>query len=431
VGLISKAIEKVEDKENPITQQETPPRPKRKKRFLIFVAILLFIGTSLGGGYLFLLKPTSEVPPSAARRSINAKKRPAKPASLQSEQKKDTVEVEATAEKTETATKGTLKKFDALPNQVKEAGIALEQKEETVAPEKDSSFLLTENTSFSDEESEIPESEIEEVSELPISSDSQEEKSIPLDVTSSEVSDENFQEDVADETTSFWEEESVSEEVAPSYADDLKKWLVQQSLTVTERSDSRAQRYYAKGLSYQQQGELERAIDSYRSALTFNPDHLEAHINLATAYLQTGRFKEAEKELIYVYALKPNDRQILFNFGLLMYQTGEYASAETKLKKLLESDPFHLEANLLLACVYEATGEPNKAIEYCMKAYRINSTDPRVLYQLGRAWDMAGEGEKAVEYYQLFLKNDSQKENQLKSAVRDRMKYLAWRKGEK
>lgn len=169
---------------------------------------------------------------------------------------------------------------------------------------------------------------------------------------------------------------------------------------------------------------MNQAIDSYRKALTFNPDHLPAHMNLATAYLQMGRFKEAELELIYLYALRPKDPLILFNLGLLLYRTGDFASAETKLKKLLEVDRFHLEANLLLANIYLEKKESDQAHEFSMKAYQINSADPRVVYQLGRSWDLAGDQEKAVKYYRLFLNIRAPKESQLELAVRDRLNYL-------
>ncbi|NIM05147.1 MAG: tetratricopeptide repeat protein, partial [Armatimonadetes bacterium] len=69
---------------------------------------------------------------------------------------------------------------------------------------------------------------------------------------------------------------------------------------------------------------------------SLNPDHPEANMNLAVAYLQAGRLKEAEQILVYLYASKPKDCEVLYNFGLLLYQSGELASAESKLERLLE-----------------------------------------------------------------------------------------------
>ncbi len=432
MGLISKAIKKLDKKENPATQQETPPQPRTKKRFLTLLAALLFVGASLGLGYLFLLKPATKVPPPAVRRSIGAKKIPAKPAAVLSEQKKDTVQVNAVAGKKGATSKETLRKSPASQKPTEKAGIASEQPNKAPAPRQETPAFVSESgISSSSDEPNTPDSSIQQPLNPPSSSTCEEEDKISADLLPDEPRHEDSPEYVADETPYSQQREISSDEDVPSYVLDLKKWLTQKTFTVAQRSDSRAQKYYSKGVSYQQQGEFNRAINSYRKALTFNPDHVQAHINLAAAYLQMGRFKEAEQELIYVYALKPKDCQILFNFGLLMYQIGEYTSAETKLKKLLKLDPFHLDANLLLASVYEERGEVNQAVEFCMKAYRINSADPRVLYRAGRAWDMAGEPTKALEYYRLFLNKCPERESELKSAVRDRLNYLVWREEKK
>jgi tetratricopeptide (TPR) repeat protein len=234
-----------------------------------------------------------------------------------------------------------------------------------------------------------------------------------------------------DESPPLPPEEAFSEETSPSYASDPGPGWTETAVEVAERSASRGERYYRKGVSYQQEGKLSQAIKSYAEALTFDPDHLQAHMNLATAYLQTSRFREAEQELAYLYAAKPKDPMVLFNFGLLLYRTGEYVSAEAKLRRLLEQDPFHLEASLLLASIYEERGGVNKALELCMKAHQINSAHPRVLYRLGRAWDMAGDQEEAAKYYQLFLSTRSEKESRLELAVRDRLNHLLSQKEEK
>ena len=131
------------------------------------------------------------------------------------------------------------------------------------------------------------------------------------------------------------------------------------------------------------------------------------------------------------YALRPLNPEILFNYALLLYQTGAPESAETKLEKLLEFDSFHLEANLLLGSIYEERGEVDKALELYVKAYRINSTDSRVLYKLGRAFDISRDKENAIKYYGLFLQAPGENEEELKSSVWDRLNYLLSQKEEK
>ena len=436
MGLITKAINKVEKDQSPPVQPETPPRPRGKKRLMILAAALLLIGASLGFGYLFLIKPGSEAPPPVARRSTSAKKKPPQPAAAESQQTKDAGSAEAkSGEKESNSEKPSEEASEkSVPTQepTEEAGTTGEQKDKAPEAMAPAPVATAEGqTRETERESETPESGMLPSLEPPVSSTSEKEKEITPEMAPSEGKEATSSDPALDEFALSEEQHVPAEEDQPSYALDFENRMDQKPLTVSEKSESRAERYYNKGVSYQKQGESVRAIEAYVKALAYNPDHLQAHINLATAYLETGRLKQAEQELIYVYALKPKDCQILFNFGLLLFQIREYVSAETKLKKLLQFDPFHLEANLLLSSVYEEKGQSYKAVEYCLRAYEINSSDSRVLYRLARAWDMTDQTTKAIEYYQLFLSTVSEKENQLRSVVRDRLDYLVSRKEEK
>jgi Tfp pilus assembly protein PilF/flagellar basal body-associated protein FliL len=456
VGLITKAIKKVEQKENPPVQQEEPPQPKKKNKLVILIVTLILIVISLGLGYFLLLKPAPEVPPKKIRRTISARRKPAKSKPEKSYQKKDAETAMVLAEGEPTASENILEKKAIPQEEAIKAGVALEQKDQTPGSEikptvesqisegkkekkvESSSEQKKETTPpeiepddktiqsqvyIPEKETAIPESDIEESPQLTIASKSNEEKEMSPHAIPPQEEKKSSLENTLDKTSPF-EGEEKPEEAPLSYASDLKDWLAQMPLSITERSDSKAQRYYNKGVSYQEQGKVEKAIDSYKKALNFNPDLMPAHLNLATAYLHLGRFKEAEQKLIYLYALKPTDCKVLYNFGLLLYQSQELASAENKLKTLLALDPLHLEGNLLMGSVYEEKGEIYRAINCFMKAYHINSVDPGVLYRLGRAWDLAGEPMKAVEYYRSFLNTPRQKEKGLESAVRDRLNYL-------
>ncbi|MGB2981944.1 MAG: tetratricopeptide repeat protein [Candidatus Zixiibacteriota bacterium] len=421
VGLITKTVEKVEKKETPPVQPEAPPEPDRgsgkpRRRTLVMRAALLVVALSLGLGYMFFLKPDSEPPANTPRRSISARKEPGRLVQKPAEAKKDAgVSTTDPSQKKGTPVQSS-NKIGAGEGKATETAAASEAVTETLPAEEERSTQVS------------PAEEAGQEGEVPVQED---ERQISTDVASGEEGGTLPEEYREDETLSLPPEELYSDETTPSYASDPGREWTQTAVEVTERSASRAERYFKKGASYQQEGRLSQAIESYREALTFDPDHLPAHVNLATAYLQTSRFREAEQELAYLYAVKPKDPKVLFNFGLLLYRTGEYVSAEAKLRKLLELDPFHLEANLLLASIYEERGGVNKALELCNKAYQINSAHPRVLYQLGRAWDKVGDSAEAAKYYQLYLRTHSKKESQLELAVRGRLNYLLSQKEEK
>ncbi len=467
MGLITKAIEKVENQENPPVQPEIPPKPKSKRKVVILLATLLFVGISLGGGYLFLLKPTLQVPPNVPHRSISARQKLSKAKPQVSQQNQDTLATKAKEGK-EVAPERTLKKplAQQKPKELKKVG---EQKGETSKPEIEPPIetALSQTPEIKEEKQTLVPEIKQSLEPMPPSRSDNKKETQKEDISSegkkSALSPDI--ESILNETPPSGKEKTPTEIVPlPPLAEskketdekpDEEKTMVQgdkktpseESLLaslpgsnkrsvpkpsgIIDKSNSRAERFYNKGVSYHQQGDFDRAINSYKRALSFDPGHKQTHMNLATAYMQAGRLKEAEREFIYLYALRPLNPEILFNYALLLYQTGAPESAETKLEKLLEFDSFHLEANLLLGSIYEERGEVDKALELYVKAYRINSTDSRVLYKLGRAFDISRDKENAIKYYGLFLQAPGENGEELKSSVWDRLNYLLSQKEEK
>jgi Tfp pilus assembly protein PilF len=499
MGLITKAVDKVEGiegkEEPPVTPEAPPPteEPKKrgKKKLLLLMAPLALILAASVLGYVLFLKPTPEAPLKATRRSISARKKMAGPPATPAKKITDSEAAQSGASGEVETVKQTPPESPPPRQPAQKAGVTSKTGEKSVKPKipatggetgSRSSGTLEEpkpesssseaggvpkpieNTSQdrspnegavgkASDNSQTPGSHKEKAAEvipgpLPQPDEKPENTILPVElpedaqevpelkntslptVTEKESELQFPEEDMTEETEVNLLDQAPDQEIIPAQRSEPAEIMTQKSFSVSDQSDSRAESYYKKGVAYQQEGELTKAMDSYRRALNFNPDHLQANMNLATAYLQAGRYKQAEQILVYLYASRPKDSKILYNFGVLLYQTGEFTSAENKLKKLLEMDPFHLEANLLLATIYEEKGETDQAIEACMRAYQINSAHPLVLYRLGRVWDLTGDPEKATMYYRQFMNCRSEKEPQLELAVRDRLKYLDARKGE-
>jgi Flp pilus assembly protein TadD len=468
MGLITKAIEKVETQHKPLVQPEMPPESKSKRKIIILLVILIFLGSSLGGGYLFFLKPTLQVPSKVPQRSISARQKLSKIKPQVSPQNKDTLEAK-TGEGKEDALEKTLEKSltQQKPKAPPKAG---EQEKGISAPQREPSMeTALSQIAGNKEENQTLTPEIKPPQKPMTPSRSENKKKIPEEeeITSEGEKNvlspdmgkvfagtppsakENAPEEKAPTSPPAESKNEMSEKLnqegkvvggknkEPSEGSVLASLLTSEKRSlpkptgIIDQSNSRAEKFYNKGASYHQQSDYARAIDFYKKALSLDPGHKPTRMNLATAYLQIGRYKEAERELIFLYALKPLDPRVLFNLGLLLYQTGNHESAEAKLRKLLEIDSFNLEANLLLGSIYEEKGEMVKALELYMKAYRINSTDAHVLYKLGRAFDLSKDKENAIKYYRLFLQAPGENGEDLKPSVRDRLNYLLSQKEEK
>ena len=423
MSLITKAVKKVEKEENPPIEQEVLPPPRDKKRMAILIGAGLMSLIILCLGYFLLLKPAPEPPRKASRRSISERRRPVKPIAAQSQLKENAQSTQTTAGLKEPATEKPQDNPIVPQEQAQEVGVVSEQMDKATEPEIMPPVANEElQAPQMGAETEIPQSILDQPA-VPRPSPEPEQE-VAEEAISAKAEDELVLDNIVNEGVPIEKQEIIQEEEVLTYSPVPEFRLVERPLTVKSTSDSKAERYYNKGVSYQKQGNYNQAIDLYNKALQFNSDHVQARMNLATAFLQAGRIKEAEEQFNFLYFLEPNDYYILYNLGLLLYRTGDLESAEIKLKKLLILDPLHLEANLLLSSVLEEMGNFKEAAEYCMKAYYIDSANPRVIYRAGRAWDIAGYEKKAVRYYRLFLNTGWENESGLRLTVRERLNYL-------
>ena len=182
--------------------------------------------------------------------------------------------------------------------------------------------------------------------------------------------------------------------------------------------------YFDFGLSSQRSGELKEAEECYLKALTLDSSFYPARLNLSTVYLEEGKMFEAENELNNLINKRPGDPKVLYNTAFLYQRKNEFEKADEFLNRLFIADPQNSNAYLLKGKNLEVQNKISEAIKNYIEAYQINPNDPKILYSLGRAKDLAGEKNEALTYYQLFLKNSSDKNTELIRSVNQRVNFL-------
>ena len=90
-------------------------------------------------------------------------------------------------------------------------------------------------------------------------------------------------------------------------------------------------------------GFYEEAEKEFSEALQKNPDHIMAHLGLATTYIQTGRDTDALQEFNLVIEKNPELAAAIANRGILYDRLGEHKKALSDYRKALELDPEILE----------------------------------------------------------------------------------------
>jgi tetratricopeptide (TPR) repeat protein len=95
--------------------------------------------------------------------------------------------------------------------------------------------------------------------------------------------------------------------------------------------------YYSLGLFYQENGQLQKALSTYRMILEMQPNHVNTLYNIGyinLVYLQD--FGKAVEYFTLVIELEPSYSEAYYNRGYAYEMLGEYGQARGDYKKTLE-----------------------------------------------------------------------------------------------
>ena len=149
---------------------------------------------------------------------------------------------------------------------------------------------------------------------------------------------------------------------------------------------------FREGVAAQQRGELERAAEAYRRAITAEPEYAEAHANLGAVLARLGRYDEAVACYERALRLNPQLNAARLNLGLAHCRAGALTAAVEAFKAAHAADPSLLQARQLLGLVLVETGKDAEAIPHLEASAQAGPDEPAVLFALGRAYARRGDG---------------------------------------
>jgi arylsulfatase A-like enzyme/tetratricopeptide (TPR) repeat protein len=154
-------------------------------------------------------------------------------------------------------------------------------------------------------------------------------------------------------------------------------------------------------------------VETTTRVLKQEPNMVDAHFLLATAYLNMNENEKALTEMMNTIRLKPDHVQTLFNLGGFYQIQGKLDEAEKWYLQLLKVQPEHLRTLMNLVDLYQRKNEPDKANVYLAK---IISSYQKALNSTEVAENRADLLEKLAQTY--FASGDlDQSEKALKEAI--------------
>lgn len=85
-------------------------------------------------------------------------------------------------------------------------------------------------------------------------------------------------------------------------------------------------------------GNLGEAKRGYLAALFYDPEHIDAHLQLARIYRQENDLKNTVFHLKEALSRKPDDKLVLTDYAEVLYQAGNYSQSLDSYEKLAELD---------------------------------------------------------------------------------------------
>ena len=167
-------------------------------------------------------------------------------------------------------------------------------------------------------------------------------------------------------------------------------------------------RTFSRGLELQKAGDYVGAIESYKAALTIDPNRVDALSNLGAAYVHLGQFEDAIAQYKTALAIDGANATVRMNLALAYYKSARPNEAVGPLKAVVASAPETKNAYLILADCYLQTGRPQEAVALLKPREAMFDGDLAFAYVLGTALLQTNDEKQGQVYIdQIFKAGDS------------------------
>ena len=145
--------------------------------------------------------------------------------------------------------------------------------------------------------------------------------------------------------------------------------------------------HFIEGMAYEENGEMDKALEAYRNVLNVDPGQSELASRVAVLLIRQEDFPQAIDTLKDAIKANPNDagpyRQLAFIYAKYLKKTEQ---AVDYANRAIALNPRDIEAYQRLCEIELAAGEPRKALEALDRATKVHSNDASFWTQLGKLY---------------------------------------------
>lgn len=162
------------------------------------------------------------------------------------------------------------------------------------------------------------------------------------------------------------------------------------------RSDPQIQTaQYFLGMAYARQKNYAKAIPPLRKAIELQPDAVMAHYEMGLALFETGDWKTAATHFEIVVGRNPTWGDARFSLASVQARIDRVTEAMANLVLVLDRNPEHYRANLLLGRLLTLKGQADVAAPYLEKAAQVQGDSAEAHAFLADAYEKLGRQDDA------------------------------------
>jgi Tfp pilus assembly protein PilF len=154
-----------------------------------------------------------------------------------------------------------------------------------------------------------------------------------------------------------------------------------------------------QNLRSKQETLIQDAIQYFLSALRYQPGYVEAHLNLASVYMEQKRMGEAADEIARAMRLAPYNADVLAKKGEWLVRSQQYGEAIPYLKVAIKANSASAAAHYHLAVAQAARNELDASLQNLNTTLWLDPRNASAHYQMALIYEKQGNGAAAVEHY--------------------------------
>lgn len=161
-----------------------------------------------------------------------------------------------------------------------------------------------------------------------------------------------------------------------------------QNLEAATLNPADASAHYNLGLIYQQRGEYDAAVASFRRAIEIDPQDADAHYQLGRIARERGQPAEAIKYFETVVRLAPahSQHEVWREIALVYFAAGQHRDALEMLDRFLASRPSDAQGRYWRGLTLAHLGRADEAVEEMQTCIESVRTAPAYKYRTERRW---------------------------------------------